>query len=79
MERVRWKGEHIIREVQDELDPDPELIMKEAEIIKRTQQNLQRKPLIKSMKMDKGSKILEAGYEETSDLTISEELSDLAS
>ena len=37
MERVRWKGEHIIREVQDELDPDPELIMKEAEIIKRTQ------------------------------------------
>ena len=79
MERVRWKGEHIIREVQDELDPDPELIMKEAEIIKRTQQNLQRKPLIKSMKLDKGSKIVEAGYEETSDLTISEELSDLAS
>lgn len=79
MERVRWKGEHIIREVQDELDPDPELIMKEAEIVKRTQQNLQRKPLIKTMKMDKGSKTVEAGIEETSDLTISEELSDLAS
>ena len=31
------------------------------------------------MKLDKGSKIVEAGYEETSDLTISEELSDLAS
>ena len=79
MERVRWKGEHIIREVQDELDPDPELIMKEAEIIKRTQQNLQRKPLIKTMKMDKGSKTIDVSIEETSELTISEELSDLPS
>ena len=52
MERVRWKGEHIIREVQDELDPDPELAIKEAEIIKRTQQSLQRKQPVKSVKMN---------------------------
>lgn len=39
MERVHWKGEHIIKQVQDELDPDPEVVPQEppnnASFVKR--------------------------------------------
>ena len=38
MEKVRWKPEHIIKEIQDELDPDPEEILKEAEAEKEKMQ-----------------------------------------
>ena len=30
MERVHWKGEHIIKEVQDELDPDADAFIAAA-------------------------------------------------
>lgn len=31
MDRVRWKHEHIIKDVQDELDPSPEAFIEQAE------------------------------------------------
>ena len=78
MERVQWKAEHIIKEVQDELDPDPEAVIFQAqETTKREEKSASK--LRKITMIKQGSMVVEQDDDETSDLTISEELEEIAS